>query len=623
MTALKLVCILFCLIGTLTVFTQKKFDELLPVALMGAGLLCYLAGLAGNMGIGYLLLLAAAAFFPCYFVRLSVKGELRSEKGRGILARLLTPGAAIYLLLFVVIFALNRTRSLAMWDELMQWGPFVREMLRTNQLFSSASSAVLIHKEYDPMLSILQVLLCKIRGTYQEKDLFAALQLLGISFFIPALKHYDWKNLKTLCDKLSLAGIALLIFVFPIIFDCYEAAFYTSVYVDCTVGLTFGFAIYLCFTNTCSRFDWAALTITNAFLILEKDVSIVLFAFVFVMTFLRWITDRFTVPSHGSKVRWLQVCISGGVPALFWVSYKIFLHFNNAPQSFNSSFSIKTLFQVLLGREPSGLSELFYAFLRHLLVEPINNFTGDTNFQMSYVQLTLLISGVILLLAMLFPAQKRALLLMSGYSCAMAAGWAFAILNVYLFVFNGAIKHYEADYAGYFTMYCFHRYLSTAIVGLAFFCCMILISCLRTNKSWKPLLIAAALALAVFLPSGSRYQKLFQQYQYAGYYDADVFFLQTHTLPDDAVYVLSPRIESTAPMYLYYKLLPRYCNPYDQLSESYQQYEYLYLYSVDDELLEEYGHCFGASEEIIPRSLYKIMPDKNGFSLELLETMGE
>lgn len=613
---------LFCFVGTFTVITRRRFDELLPVTLMLSALICYLAGLFGSMKAGYFVLLAMAAFFPVYLIVLAFQKRLKANM---LLESLFTPGSMVFMLAFCFVCVVNQGRTIALWDEIMQWGPFAKEMFRLDQLFAAEASQVMIHKSYYPIISVLQVELCKLSGVYRDNLLFIATQTLGLSCFIPCLKDYTWKSLKNKQDKITILLLTAVILALPLIVDTFEARFYSSIYIDAVIGMVFGFALYLCFTMSYSAFDWIALAVTMGFLVLTKDISIIFLGFLFVLLLAEFIRRKFYL-KEVVAVKRFSGCFLGIVlsSVLFRFTYTIFLKINHVPASFTVNFSVKTLIKVLLGMDDTAHTAVYHAFLHYLFSEPINNYAGGTNYLISYAQAMILLGGLFVLLTFLFKKYRKQILWIGFYSELVALGWAFACLNIFLFVYYSAVDGYIGNIPGYLTAYCYHRYMNTALVGLFLLLLVMALKYLREFNKDKINYILAALfvVMSVLVPTGYKYEELVKHDDLIENYYADAEFIQPY-VQEGNVYIYNEVLGNSATdkVSLYYLLLPNHFNIYDNFFKKYEEYQYFYLYEYDDSFVEQYARYFVDRESIKNRAIYKVEIRDNDFRLVYVDAL--
>ena len=173
---------IFCTAGMFALLLHKKIEDVLPLSLMSMSLVLFLGGFIDlRLGLGSIFLFAF--LFPVLIVLIKF-GKIKFLSFS--FNQILTPAFLIYLLLYSFIYILNLNRGFLAWDEVSHWGPMVKEMIRLNHFYSVNESALLVHKDYPPIISIFEYLWCKLCGGYKECYLYRSLQTLSLSllFFI-------------------------------------------------------------------------------------------------------------------------------------------------------------------------------------------------------------------------------------------------------------------------------------------------------------------------------------------------------------------------------------------------------------------------------------------------------
>lgn len=174
--------LIFCIsiTGTFAIILNKKFEEVLPLALMSAALLLFISGF-WDLRIGYVVVFVIAAFFPIIvFIR-----KIKGIDFKIFWDQIFTPSFVIFILLYSFVFLLNLNRGFHTWDEVSHWGPMVKETLRLNRFYCVDESVLLVHKDYPPIVTLFEALWCKLCGGYEESYLYKALQTLSFSLLMP------------------------------------------------------------------------------------------------------------------------------------------------------------------------------------------------------------------------------------------------------------------------------------------------------------------------------------------------------------------------------------------------------------------------------------------------------
>lgn len=107
---------------------------------------------------------------------------------------LFTNGLSCFLIAAVIFAILDYHRSFTQWDELSHWGMMTKEMLCLDNWYSVPTSRLLVHKDYPPFVSIIEMLGCKLAGGYSEAKAYLMLHLFSISMVTPFLADsIQWK----------------------------------------------------------------------------------------------------------------------------------------------------------------------------------------------------------------------------------------------------------------------------------------------------------------------------------------------------------------------------------------------------------------------------------------------
>ena len=104
---------LFFMSGNLTLLLKKRFEEVLPSAIMLSGLILYLASFLGKLSIGFYLLVFVSLGFPIFLL-------IKKNKEKELilyLDKILTPGLLIFFVVYLEIYILNLNRGFTEWDE--------------------------------------------------------------------------------------------------------------------------------------------------------------------------------------------------------------------------------------------------------------------------------------------------------------------------------------------------------------------------------------------------------------------------------------------------------------------------------------------------------------------------
>lgn len=224
--------ILFITSITLTIVFKKRIEQVIPISVLEIILIIYIMGLFDNLSLG-VLIICISTLIQLIFIALYLRKQTKEIKT--IVKRIVTPGLAIYIGLFIISIILNKGRIFEDYDEYNHWGIIIKNMFLYNTYGTNPESIVAFN-DYPPFTAIFQYLFIQIKGIFAEDVIITAQNILYFSLVIPITRNINWK--KDL--KRVLLSIIIILFL-PIIF---YFNFYLNILVDGILGVAFAYAIY-------------------------------------------------------------------------------------------------------------------------------------------------------------------------------------------------------------------------------------------------------------------------------------------------------------------------------------------------------------------------------------------
>lgn len=272
----------------LSLLFGRKVDWCFPLTFFISGLLLYVFALFGVLSAGYVVVAVAAVACLAGGVAVSLRRQAESR----IRELLATPGAAVFLLLYLGAFIITLHKGFTVWDEISHWGQMVQETLRTGVLYSE-SPYLLVHRDYPPAITLLECLWCKLSGgAYAEHVLYRALWMFCFSLFIPFLEKMKWERSPLVVARVIYVALFIAAFNAAISQDpCSD--FFRSIYIDCALGLLLSYGAARIIIDD---FDDVTTTVelfcALAFLALTKQMGVVFALFLVVLYLVTGIIKR-------------------------------------------------------------------------------------------------------------------------------------------------------------------------------------------------------------------------------------------------------------------------------------------------------------------------------------------
>jgi len=231
-------CLLLLILLTtpfVLLFRGRRFEELVPAALIFAVLTLYLFGMFHALRAGSYTLIALAAGAGAYFLY-----RVIFRRDRDALRRFLSPGLAAYAVMGIAAFLITSgLTAMVDNDSFDHWALVVKNMYLLNALGNAEGSTVAF-QSYPPGVSLLQTWLMLLGGAYRQGLNYAGVALLSVTVTAPVLRALEWKR------PLHAVVITLLLFLYPIVIFNSN---YATLQVDSLIGMLGALMLFVYFKN--------------------------------------------------------------------------------------------------------------------------------------------------------------------------------------------------------------------------------------------------------------------------------------------------------------------------------------------------------------------------------------
>lgn len=298
-------------------FFNKKIKDTIVLSFITSFILLFFGGLIGNILsffiIGWIIIVS---FYSYVFFRKKIIGLLKTIDIKFII---------IYLCLSLIIFIYYQNAGFRFTDEFMHWGPMVKEMFRTNQFYCFSESMLLVHKDYPPFFSLIELLFCMFGRGYAEKYLYIGLVSFVMSIYMSL--SFNSKN-----KYLSLLGLILIGFIFQYIPSIQDnTSIYNSIYIDYALSLLFVYTICrLVKIDQYDDFTNKELALCFTALLMSKQIGILYFGIciLYMLVFIK------------NKNKKYLICLL--MPIVFYLIWKAIVSLNGIQGQFSlNNFSLR------------------------------------------------------------------------------------------------------------------------------------------------------------------------------------------------------------------------------------------------------------------------------------------
>lgn len=264
-----------------------------------------------------------------------------------------SPAMLIYLGLTVLFVYFAKDNLVGLWDELRLWGAYTKALHTSNSLQLGSDAFIYpIMQSYPPAMPLLGYFFTSFSKVFNESVLFFVYSFLGLVLLLPFAKHLKWSKWYNI-----LAFAFIIVFMPHLVYslDWDYAYYYQSLFIDCTLGLAFGYSIIKAKGNVYKdNFETYSFFVLLFCLSLLKD-SGVFFAFIALLVSL--VNYYKFKDSKKTKSFIISVCISGLAILFACLSWRFTLNMHNVtnhiklPETTSLLSVITFLFNVILANK--------------------------------------------------------------------------------------------------------------------------------------------------------------------------------------------------------------------------------------------------------------------------------
>lgn len=430
--------------GLLTIVFNRKFEIVLTLSMILGTLLLYPFGYINHISYGYYLSWFFVLLFYVLLIFFFIKNKDKLIEFRN---NYFTYGLLYFIIFSIYSFFLYKYTGFGNCDEFTHWGPMLKETLRLDGFYTQDASRLIMHKDYPPFFTLLEVLFQGFNGfKFHEPFAYIALETFMFSMLLPVfsnLKKKDW--LKSLLIFISIVLVGLTLDKTETASD--YAFVYNSIYVDWCLALFCAYGIYLTYKEEgWGLFRFSYLTLVCVTFILMKQMGLVFYLIILIYAFFKvtFIDKQLDLKMILKGIFFLVV-----IPVLFYISWSYVVKLYQIDAQFKiGELSIKDCINIIKGNAPDGLEWKYTAFRNYcsnLLHRPLVLHP----FKMSYF---VYVALMMLIMFVAFRFKKDAYFLASTYLIG-AIGYSIAMMILYTLAFTIDEAPYLASFDRYMASY--------------------------------------------------------------------------------------------------------------------------------------------------------------------------
>lgn len=595
---------------------DRRFEQTMPLSVMGTVLILFCFGLAGVLSAGMPVLYVLALVFYV----LAAVAVLKKRQFRAFAGNLVTPGSVFFCIVCVLLTLWNHGKVASSWDEFSHWVDVVKAVTTIDD-FGTNPAAQSTYQTYPPAMMLFQYalqklyLLIKPGFGFSEWRVYFGFQVFAVSVILPFFRDISFRQ----PVKLLLYGAVTLLA--PLLF--FENL-YSAVYIDPFLGILFGAGMAMIALRPKRDAVYTTyICMLCAMLTLSKDVGLA-FAVVLALAFG---ADQILDTEKNQKKRLLTAPLALGaaiLPKLLW-NWEI--RSSGARVSFSGKIDWRILLDVLLGKDTSYRSAVAESYRDALYSKTIS--LGNVSLELNYVALMLVFLCALYILWQMLrraqPGDGKRLGTVLGLAGFMLVAFQAGLCVIYMFKYS----EYEAT-----RLASMDRYLNIAFLGTWLVILLLLAHWVCRFRRGATLILLAAVLLAAptkvfgdFARGDYMRQSVSVRAPYEALHDA----IRQNCDGDDRIYFVSQETTGFDYWVSRFNARPNSFNPNFTWSigepfhegdiwtktitpEEWQdqllaQYDYVALYKVNDYFLENFGCLFAQPENIEINALYRVNPE--------------
>lgn len=580
---------------SLTVFLNKRFNDVVIFSFLIPVFLIYTLGLVGSLKLGfYLSLILCFIWIIPFLIKIKDKKFIIN-----IIDNYFTLGFFVFIGLFIGVSFFLRYASFFQWDDFTHWGPMVKEMYRLDKLYCVNESLLPVHRDYPPMVSILELLWCHLCSGYEERFVYRAIGTFSISLIIPFIPEDKEKNR---IKRIILTLLVIAVFIASFFVDYMAAEGYgllsnlITIYPDALVGLFSAFVfVYIYKEKNFNRVNCLFISLLLTFMLMIKQISFAFFLMIiFYSAFKLYRSD---LDFKDKIIKYILYFLT--IPLIFYFSWNIYSNLSNIDGQFAlSKISLSQLINIVFFNKGLDyqLTTKSY-FLSSLINRPMLRLFGLTYFELFLI----FVCVIIFVLAFLIKDNKLNVSFITFTLTIGVLGFAFTMFTLYMFTYS----EYEA-----LKLASFERYMQTYIVFMMYVAIFTFVLGIYKINMNKGLVLCLALALVMpfsfkgnmkYVKIRSSYEGYRTRYEYKEFVKQIGSFIQSgdkilavSQIKDDYIELISRYEHLDVDIDFISLGIPneeetyRLNKTYSEWKELYQNYDYIYTYHTDELFYREY-----------------------------------
>ena len=524
---------------------------------------------------------------------------------------LIERSTAAFVVLAIVIFVINYGKHYVEWDEFSHWGRFLNESCRLNQLYVM-SPAQMAHKDYVPAVTLFEYLWCKLSFAYSEANGYRGIQMLLAAVALAVASEIGIKGRKLYRTVVYAISVAVLMGI-PLLFWVFN--FYHSLYEDAIFGILIFYGFWTAIHDDESmEYRSISLTLALTILIMCKMTAA---PFVFLI-WLFYLRNEIKIGRLFRK-NWGWQIIVLLIPFGIWGIFNCFVsqYMSAGGTQSYSGYTLTGIMKVLLhDGSVSWQTDVECKFWKAVFTEGL---LGGASY--AFVALALL-AGTLILPKISIECGKPYKNKVTGKQI---LAWSIVSTVLYAvmmcFLYDIAFSEYEAR-----KLASYSRYMSSWLIAIIYLFVSILLVRYAGEKAIQQNALLVVMSFVVVIDNREQLVSGLQGEE-SYLYEGESNLINSTLEEDESVLILERGSNSWGSTVIGYYCMPRavgFISPgppvYDgdvwssdmtqeELSETIQLYDYIYVIHVDEAFVVEYKNVVPEIAQDTENVLYRVNAD--------------
>lgn len=300
---------------------KTTFGKAIPFSFVLICIIQFIAALSGKLSnFKYALILFLGIMIIHLFLR-GYKNKFKNFINKDYFSMSLL----VFILLFCYLYLNTSNMAISNIDDMGYWGTRLDDMFRNDSLYSVNSYVVYGGKGYPPFTHLLEFGLAKLLGGLSDGNVIFALSSFCYSFFMPLFDRFKFNSKDIIYSIIQFIGIIVLMLCISLNPTNNNPSYiFNSIYVDWLLSIALMYGFYVTYNFKFEKiFDYISIGMVTFVLIFTKQIGLALALLLCVTLFMKMVLDKKI--NFKSIIIFILICVV--IPFLIYYSWSSFANY--------------------------------------------------------------------------------------------------------------------------------------------------------------------------------------------------------------------------------------------------------------------------------------------------------